>query len=229
MLTSGELPIKKSLDIEGPSAGLLAVSGNDKFPGLRHQRGNTVTIAGLAITHGHVVGNNGGGAILNSGGTLTLANDTFSDNVAIGNFSFGNVNTLPVGGGYPNRNNSTLTVTHCTFLANKPRREDGGGNAWGGGLSNDSGSTATVTVARYRQRGHRCNGGRSTSGQLIIGHGEGGGIANFATCTVENCTFTANLAVGGSGCTGDTRTPDSTPSTWATAAASRTSRGGSVS
>src|SRR5262245_56284575 len=30
-LTSGELAITKSLDIEGPGAGLLAISGNDQF------------------------------------------------------------------------------------------------------------------------------------------------------------------------------------------------------
>src|SRR5215469_14002535 len=51
-LTGGELAIKKSLDIEGPGADNLAVSGNDTdrvFDIV--SEGLTVRIAGLTITH----------------------------------------------------------------------------------------------------------------------------------------------------------------------------------
>src|SRR5205823_4097731 len=196
--------IKKSVNIAGPGAGLLAVSGNDAHRVFDVREGVTARIAGLTVTHGRVVGNNGGGAVLNSGGSLALADDVFSDNVAVGNFSFGNIDTLPVGGAVRNRNNATLTVTNCAFVGNKALGEEGGGNAWGGGLSNDSGSAATVTGCAFTANvAAGGDGGRSTSGQLIVGHGEGGGIANFAACTVRNCTFTANLAAGGSGCAGD--------------------------
>ena len=52
-LTSDELAIKKSVDIEGPGASLLAISGNDAFRlfDIVNQR-LTVTIAGLTMTHG---------------------------------------------------------------------------------------------------------------------------------------------------------------------------------
>jgi hypothetical protein len=52
-LTSGELTINKSVDIEGPGASLLAISGNDAFRlfDIVNQR-LTVTIAGLTMTHG---------------------------------------------------------------------------------------------------------------------------------------------------------------------------------
>ena len=51
-LTSGELAISKSLDIEGPGASLLAVSGNNAgrvFDVSQNQKTVAVTIAGLTI------------------------------------------------------------------------------------------------------------------------------------------------------------------------------------
>src|SRR6266566_2540724 len=55
-LTSDELAIKKSLDIEGPGADKLAVSGSDTFRVFDISEGLTVKIAGLTITHGRAVG-----------------------------------------------------------------------------------------------------------------------------------------------------------------------------
>jgi hypothetical protein len=46
-LTSDELAIKKSLDIEGPGAGKLTISGNDTNRVFDVSEGLTVTIAGL--------------------------------------------------------------------------------------------------------------------------------------------------------------------------------------
>ena len=77
-LTSDQLTISKSLDIEGPGAGLLAVSGNDAnrvFNISQNQQPVAVTIAGLTITHGRAGGSSdGGGGILNVGSALTLSN-----------------------------------------------------------------------------------------------------------------------------------------------------------
>jgi hypothetical protein len=208
-LTSDQLTINKSLDIEGPGASLLAVSGNDTNRVFNINEGLTVTIAGLTITHGRTVGNNGGAGIQNVGSTLTLANDVLSDNVAFGDPNLGGRSTFPVGGAVRSRNSATLTVTHCTFTANQAVGTDGGGNAWGGGIANDTGSVATVTGCTFT--GNRAvggDGGKSSSGQPILGHGEGGGIANFSTLTVTNSTFAANQAIGGNGCQGGS---DNTP------------------
>src|SRR5437588_4484952 len=79
-LTSDELAIKKSLDIEGPGADKLAVSGSDKYRAFDISEGLTVTIAGLTITHGRTSSGQGGGGILNMGSRLTLAGDVLSDN-----------------------------------------------------------------------------------------------------------------------------------------------------
>src|SRR5260370_42170733 len=54
-LTSGQLAITKSLDIEGPTADLLAGSGNHASRVFNISCCATVTIAGLTITFGLVV------------------------------------------------------------------------------------------------------------------------------------------------------------------------------
>src|SRR5205807_5654933 len=70
-LTSGELAFSKSVDIEGPGAGLLAVSGNNAtriFNLSQNQKAVAVTIAGLTLTQARISGGtDGGGAILNVG------------------------------------------------------------------------------------------------------------------------------------------------------------------
>src|SRR5207253_5169917 len=78
-LTSGQLAIALSIDIEGPGAGQLAVSGNHASRVFAVSGGVTVIIAGLTISDGMVVGSDVGG-ILNMGSTLTLANDVLSNN-----------------------------------------------------------------------------------------------------------------------------------------------------
>src|SRR5438270_7587684 len=70
-LTSGELAINKSLDIEGPGADKLAVSGSDKNRVFDISEGLTVRIAGLTITHGRTLSGQGGAGILNMGSSLT--------------------------------------------------------------------------------------------------------------------------------------------------------------
>ena len=62
-LTSGELALTKNLDIEGPGADHLAVSGDHAGRVFNISGGVTITIAGLRISDGMVVGGAGGGAI----------------------------------------------------------------------------------------------------------------------------------------------------------------------
>ena len=67
-LTSGELAISKSLDIEGPGPDKLAISGNHAsrvFNVSQNQKPVTVTIAGLTIENG-LAPNGVGGGILTS-------------------------------------------------------------------------------------------------------------------------------------------------------------------
>src|SRR5437762_11061328 len=52
-LTSGELAVANSITISGPGASNLAIDGNAKSTVFRIASGETVTISGLTITHGH--------------------------------------------------------------------------------------------------------------------------------------------------------------------------------
>ena len=112
-LTSGELVIDKSLDIEGLGADQLAVSGNHASRVFAISGGVTVTIAGLTITDGRVVGDKRGG-ILNVGSTLTLAHDVLSDNEALGA-----TGSDPRGGAISNLSGAHLTVTDSLFAHNQ--------------------------------------------------------------------------------------------------------------
>jgi hypothetical protein len=57
-LTSDQLTINKSLDIEGPGPDLLTISGNDTNRLFNINEGLTVSIDGLTLTHGRAVGGN---------------------------------------------------------------------------------------------------------------------------------------------------------------------------
>src|SRR4051794_31313540 len=91
-LTSGELVINKSLDIEGPGANKLTVSGNNTSRVFDIQGGATATIAGLTIANGRVVDDAGGGIENEAGATLNLVSDVVANNTAYG-----------IGGGLWNR------------------------------------------------------------------------------------------------------------------------------
>ena len=202
-LTSGELAISKSLDIEGPGAGLLAISGNNAsrvFDISQNQKPVTVTIASLSIENGRSPGADGGG-ILNVSSTLTLTGDVLANNEALSN----SPNNDGRGGAVASENGATLFADNCSFLTNQVIGADGGGTAGGGAIRNFKRSTATVRGCTFT--GNRAiggNGGVISNGGAFVGVGAGGALYNDTGCTftVENTTFTCNQAVGGNGGSG---------------------------
>ncbi|HKB38841.1 MAG TPA: hypothetical protein VKD72_20525, partial [Gemmataceae bacterium] len=107
-LTSGELKIDKSLDIEGLGAASLTVSGNDAsrvFDIVTPKA--KVTIAGLTVAHGYA---DRGAGIDNAGGKLTVSGCVFSSNKAVAS-----AGGDALGGGIFNEAGSMLTVTDTTF------------------------------------------------------------------------------------------------------------------
>jgi hypothetical protein len=201
-LTSDELDISKSLDIEGPGAGLLAISGNNHsrvFHISQNEKPVAVTIAGLTIEDGQSSGSTGGG-ILNVSSTLTLINDVLSNNVAIGRTT---VDRAAEGGAISNQNGATVTVSGCEFWGNQALGKDYG-NAFGGAIYNLN-SAATVTNSRFTNNlAQGGAGGNSPIGTINSGFALGGGVVNDvnATLTISGCTFTANEAQGGSNIAG---------------------------
>jgi hypothetical protein len=189
-LTSGELAIAKSLDIEGPRADQLAISGNHASRVFNVSSGATVTIAGLTITNGLAVGGPGaGGGIENIDSNLTVANAILSNNEALGSGGNGNGR----GGAIDSMSGATLTVTHSLFIHNQAI----GSNAALAGAINTQGSAATVSDSTFL--GNQSIGGSGGNN----GFSRGGAIYNLnGTLTVANCTFTGNQAIAGSGNTG---------------------------
>ena len=203
-LTSGELAIAKSLDIEGLGPDQLTVSGNHASRVFDISSGATVTIAGMTITDGLANGRSPvlastGGGILDFG-TLTLSNDVLSNNQAVGD-----AGTSPLGkqgralgGGLANLGTAPLAISGCAFLSNLVRGADGSsnGNAVGGAFVNGMGSFATavltdsVFVGNVAQAGSHDNGDRAAEGA-------GGALENTGALTVSGCIFSHNQAIGG--------------------------------
>jgi hypothetical protein len=203
-LTSDQLTINKSLDIEGPGASLLTINGNDTNRIFDITEGLTVTVDGLTITHGRANGGNGnahgaggGGAILNVGSILSLANDAFSANVSVGSDG-------PKGGAIATFGSGSLTVTDSTFISNlADGRVKNGPFAEGGAIFSGR-DGPNVTVVRCTFTGNEAiggDGGQVAPGGYAVGAANGGAlhVEGSSTLTVIDSHFIDNQAIAGSG------------------------------
>jgi hypothetical protein len=205
-LTGGPVNITDDLTVRGPGASRLTLSGNHASRAFRVSGGATdVTIRDLTIADGRAsdtvfVGSQGpvtaGGAILNSGGHLTVARVTFRDNQADGRapgFS-------ALGGAVANLFGASLTVTDSRFTGN---RAAGDYHGDGGAISNDAGSTLAVGGSTFRGNQATAAIG-SPTGPGLEGIGSGGAIENTggSRAAVSDSTFAGNLARGGTGTSG---------------------------
>jgi hypothetical protein len=168
-LTSGQLVINKSLTIQGPGAGQLAISGGGSYGSSVGSRvfevygaSTNVTLSGLTITQGNSQGTlhpgYGGGIDNENGSRLTVSGCTLSNNRA-----------TAYGGGIYNLE-ATLNIVNSTLSGNYA--------GCGGGIDNDYGATLTVS-------GCTLSNNRATDC--------GGGIYNFgATLNIVNSTLSGN-------------------------------------
>ena len=170
-LTQGELAITQSLNIVGPGADQLAVSGNDASRVFDISGSSThVEIDGLTVAHGRA--DNGGG-ILNAGSTLTLVHDVIADNQALGA-----PGSSAKGGGVYNQGGA-LTAEDSTFRDNLVWGGTGlvaGPNpapGQGGGLAGYLGATTTVSDSTFRD--NQAIGGDGAAG-VNGSNGAGGGL-----------------------------------------------------
>jgi hypothetical protein len=206
VLTGGQLVITKNLDIEGPGANKLIVSGNNAGRVFDIGNSATVTIAGLTIANGSATSTTdpsqqGGGGVLNEvGATVHLNNDVFSNNKA-----------LVVGGALWNQagpaGSGTATVSGSTFMGNQaigsvagttnPFMEfegfgPGNGTAEGGAIDTDG----SLTVADSTFKNNEAVGVPGSDNTNASGHG--GAIGADGSLTVTNSTFIGNQALGAS-------------------------------
>ncbi len=204
-LTSGELAIAKSLNIQGPGASQLTVSGGGTWrvfevDGAR----TTVTLSGFTISQGAaLLATSQGGGVLNFG-ALTVSNCTLSGNAAAeaggGIMNWGGAltvsdctlsgNAAPGGGGIYNGPKSSLTVRASTLSANSA--------LVGGGIEN----VGTLLVSASNLSGNFATWG--DAGSMLgadsgVYDGLGGGIFNAGSATVSNSTLSGNSANDGGG------------------------------
>jgi len=200
-LTSGALRITDGLEIDGPGAGRLAVSGSDASRVFEIGSGVAVSIEDLSVTHGHGLLRGGG---ISNAGTLTLSNAVVSDNEVVG--LPGAVMAVDAfGGGI--LNTGTLTVRDSTFVHNRSAGADGNpggpGSAGLGGAIMSVGSAsapATATVSDSTFHDNEAVGGAAGAGFPFTRSGLGGAIMNDAgTMTVSHSLFRDNRASGGFG------------------------------
>jgi len=168
-LTSGEISINESVTIQGPGAGVLALSGNNasRILTIAPAVGATVTINGLGFTGGKTFGN--GGAIVGKGQTLNLNQCVFTGNSAT------------TAGGALGLENCTLTATECTFSGNSATSVGGAIGVYSNPFFGPSKTTIT---------GCNISGNVANSGGAIIANVE---------LHVENSTVAGNLSQTGVG------------------------------
>jgi len=189
-LTSGELLINKNLNIVGPGATNLAISGNNSSP-VFYVTNAAVNISGLTIRNGKSADGGAGaagwpgGGIYNAG-VLTLSDCIVTNNRA-GNGGTGNNGSGAgagggAGGGIYNAGTGVLWLDRCTIS----------GNASGNGGLGGTGATGAITF--YDTGGVGGDGGTGGNG------GAGAGVSSAGQLTMNDCTVAANNnGMGGAG------------------------------
>ena len=192
-LAGSSLPtIAANLNINGPGAATISISGSNQFRVFDIGAGSNVEIKGLTITDGKSLGvlddicpNESGGGILVNGGTLTVRSTTLTKNVStcggsIAVLASGNLNVIDSivsdsstvydsssvdssGGGIFIRSGSTVVIDNTTFLNNKA----GVGGAISVGFIIDGSDNALVTINRSQFRNNS-----STVGGAILNNGQ---------------------------------------------------------
>jgi fibronectin-binding autotransporter adhesin len=202
VLTQGQLTVNQSLNIAGPGASLLSISGNAASR-IFDVTSGAVTIGGLTLTHGLAAD---GAGVLNAG-TLTLSQDVLKANVAqgvAGGGLFGD--GAGRGGAVENLAGATLTVSNSSFTNNEAAGGPNGGNAFGGAIYNEAG---TVTITQGTFSGDQVVAANGGSGGVsltlpdgisasLLGFGGGGAIWNDGgALVVASSAFSSNVDQGG--------------------------------
>jgi hypothetical protein len=200
LFPEGPIDITKNVDIEGPGASILAISGGGGTQVFSVSSGVMATIEGLTIAHGAAIH---GGAIDNQG-DLTAARDAITSNFATGG-TVGNTVYSQQGGAIYNESGATLLLSDSTLSGNEAMFGGGinnqgkltvaddsftsnsgtgtGSTSAGGGGIRDSGPNLTVTGSRFTGN-KRCYSG-------------GGIYVAGSVVTIADSTFDSNSAVSG--------------------------------
>lgn len=196
---NSSLPLlDKDVDITGPGATNLTISGQQAWQILSVEANVRSVVSGLTFADG--LGFLGGGAITNDG-ILTLRSCIFTNNTA-------------TNGGGAILNRGSLVLDACTLVSNRVVGMPGasaasantaagtGNNAQGGAIL---GMIGSVRMTNCTFTGNEVVGGKGGDNAREGGGGTGGGgfggAVYFETGTMimVNCTLTGNRAFGGAG------------------------------
>ena|GEM_PF-6507586 len=198
LLNGEQLEITKGLVISAANLENGITINADQKSRVFYITGSNVTLVGLTITGGYIMGElfeGAGGGIYNSG-RLTVTDCTISGNAADWN---GSGMGGGIGGGIFNLVFATLTVMNSTISGNSAD--------WGGGGIYNFSGTVTVTNSTISDNWAVDGGGISNfDGELTLTNStisgnfgvDGGGISSTssATLTITNCTISDNNGAG---------------------------------
>lgn len=219
-LEGEEIPIGKSITLQGAGAADTVISGNNSHR-VFDITSTTAMVAmeGLGVINGIANSSNGGG--IRNAGTLNINHSAFTGNSTVG---------LDGGFGGAIYNTGTLHVSHSTFTGNFTKRPGGAisssgefnvsrstfsGNSSegdGGAISVEFGGAGTITDTTVSGNSAGSGGGIVISGRTstlavfnstITGNTAtqgGGGIDNSeGSASFVHCTITGNTAPAGTG------------------------------
>lgn len=202
-LTTGELVIASDMDIRGPGARLVTVSGNDASRVFLIQPGATATIAGLTVANGSVSGGSGGAATATGG--AGGAGGAGGPGLPGAPGAFGVNGTATGGAGGAGRgggiaNLGVLTLDEVEVRNNAARAGNGGDATASGGDGGPGGAGGNSNAANDGGPGGAGgDGGGATATGGVGGEAQGGGIYNGGALTVLNSTVRNNRALPGNG------------------------------
>jgi hypothetical protein len=150
------------------------------------------TVVNVTIADG---ASQGGSAILNLGGVVTLTGATFRSNIATVTSTSEQLTLQASGGAIYNRG-GTVNATDCSFADNiaQPAWWTPCNLAFGGAIYN----SGTVTLDLCTLTRNSATGGPYDFSSVSAGEGSGGAIFNQGTLTIDRTTLCCNTASGGS-------------------------------
>lgn len=170
-LTNGPLVLPTSVNISGPGADLLTVSGNNAYRIFHVLPGANVTMTGLTLANGRVDNADpfvGSGGALKNEGTLAVTNCVFTNNRA--------------GGASQGHGGAIFNLGHLQLVSSVLAGNRATNSGWGGAVHSHSGS---VTIL-------------STVFSNNIAGANGGAASSFgATMTITGSAFAGNRARDG--------------------------------
>jgi hypothetical protein len=185
-LTTGELLVDKSVTINGSGSDSLAVDGNAASAVFHITAIGSTTISGLTIRNGQGGQTGFGGAVINSGATLTIHDSTISGNTAgfgAGIYNSGMLTTV----------NTTITDNIGPIIAGGSR----GAGIYNTGTVTIVNSTVSNNIADVAAGLYNGNETLTITNSTVSGNAAGdyaGGIFNLATLQIFNSTLSGNSA-----------------------------------